>query len=110
MYTPKGEINDALMKLMENPEFLEELEKAEDAEAAYEAAKESISDITIEEFQQSMKIMHDYLEENEDGELSEDELDAVAGGKGGAKPGIGIGEPIVDVPSLPAIDWSKFFS
>lgn len=82
MYTPKGELNDALLELMKDPEKIKELEGLKSPEEGLEVVKKYIPDMTLEEFQKSMQIMRAYLEESQEGLLSEEDLDSVAGGKG----------------------------
>lgn len=83
MYTPKGELNDKLLALVQDPEKKDIFTGCESPEAGYEKAKKEIPELTMEEFSEGIKIMNAYLEEadREDGELSEEELDSVAGGK-----------------------------
>ena len=86
MYTPKGEINDKLMEAMKDEAFVTKFSACETPEAAYALVKEAIPGITKEEFKASAAAMCAYLQENEDGVLSEDDLDQVAGGsKSGAR-------------------------
>ncbi|MEG1947060.1 MAG: hypothetical protein RR139_08185 [Lachnospiraceae bacterium] len=80
MYTPKGELNDKLYEMMRDEEAVEKLAAAKSPEECYEVAK-SYADVSFEEFQSSMEIMRSYLEESQDGLLSEEDLDQVAGGK-----------------------------
>lgn len=81
MYTPKGEINDALYEALKNGEVLAKLSVAKSPEECYEAVKAAGVKISMEEFQGSMEIIKAYLQENDEGVLSEDDLDQVAGGK-----------------------------
>ena len=81
MYTPKGELNDNLLKLVQTEGVLAKFAEAQDPEVCYEIAKEAGVEITKEEFVANMEIMKSYLEEQEEGLLSEDDLDQVAGGK-----------------------------
>ena len=81
MYTPKGELNDNLLELMQNPEALKAFEGCKSPEEGYEAVKTYLPNISMEEFQGSMQVMAAYLEEQTDGLLSDEDLDEVAGGK-----------------------------
>lgn len=81
MYTPKGELNDELLKLVQDPDKLKAFEACKSPEEGYEVVKQFLPNISMEEFQGSMQIMASYLEESKDGLLSDDDLDEVAGGK-----------------------------
>lgn len=81
MYTPKGELNDELMKLVQDEESLKAFENCKSPEEGYEVVKRFLPNISMEEFQGNMQIMSSYLEESKDGLLSDDDLDEVAGGK-----------------------------
>ena len=90
MYTPKGELNDELLKLVQDPEKVMEFIGLTTPEEGLAVAKKYIPDITLEEFQKSMQIMSSYLEENKDGLLSDEDLDSVAGGKVSTETIVGI--------------------
>lgn len=81
MQTPKGEINDKIMELVNDQEILDKMANAESPEACYDLVKDRIG-ISFEEFQSSMSVAMAYVNENSSGELSDDDLDTVAGGKG----------------------------
>ena len=81
MYTPKGELNDNLLELMQNAEAVKAFEGCKSPEEGYEVVKKYLPDISMEEFQGSMQVMAAYLEEQTDGLLSDEDLDEVAGGK-----------------------------
>lgn len=81
MQTPKGEINDKIMELIGDKDILAKMAEAGSAQESYDLVKDRIG-ISFEEFQASMKVANAYVNESSDGELSEDDLDAVAGGKG----------------------------
>lgn len=81
MYTPKGEINDALYEAMKNPDVVSKLAEAKTPEDCYEIVKAAGVDVAMDDFQKSMEIMNSYLEESQEGVLSEEDLDQVAGGK-----------------------------
>ncbi|MGI6069852.1 MAG: hypothetical protein ACOYBE_05435 [Blautia sp.] len=85
MYTPKGDINDALYKAMQDETFIAKLGEAKSPEDCYEVAKAAGMEMPMEEFQKSMEVMKAYLDEKEEGILSEEDLDSVAGGKMNSK-------------------------
>ena len=95
MYTPKGELNDNLLELMQNAEAVKAFEGCKSPEEGYEVVKKYLPDISMEEFQGSMQVMAAYLEEQTDGLLSDEDLDEVAGGKGDSKP-----KTVLDIVNL----------
>lgn len=82
MQTPKGEINDKIMELAKDEAIMSEMAKANSPEECYELVKDRIG-ISFEEFKSSMSVAMVYASESQSGELSEDDLDQVAGGKKG---------------------------
>lgn len=84
MQTPRGEINDKVMELVKDEEILKKMTEAKTPEECYDVVKDRIN-ISFEDFQSSMSVALAYLQESESGELSEDDLDAVAGGKSTAQ-------------------------
>lgn len=92
MQTPKGEINDKIMELIGDKDILAKMAEAGSAQESYDLVKDRIG-ISFEEFQASMKVANEFVNQNADGELSEDDLDSVAGGKGNTSPG---GIPSID--------------
>lgn len=115
MVTPKGEINDALLKWAEKEENIAAITKTTSKKEAYEIVKKEVADISEEEFEKSIRIMFSYLDMKEEGVLSEEELEAVAGGKGGpsgplpstpgfAKPGMP-SYPARPFPGKPVLPW-----
>ena len=62
-----------LEELMQNGEFTEKLEKAKDLDEVVAMIKEEGVEITIEELRAA-------IEQNDEGELDEDKLEAVSGG------------------------------
>ncbi|MEG0961520.1 MAG: hypothetical protein RSF88_01485 [Lachnospiraceae bacterium] len=80
MYTPKGELNDKIYEMMKDEAAVEKLAAAKSQEEFYEIAK-NYAEVSVEEFKVSMEIMKSYLEESKNGELSEEELEQVAGGQ-----------------------------
>lgn len=85
MQTPKGEINDKVMELIKDEAILAEMAKASSPEACYEIVKDRIG-ISFEEFRASMSVAKSFVADSGSDELSEDELDAVAGGKASKSP------------------------
>lgn len=81
MYTPKGEINDDLYEVLKNGEVLAKLSEAKSPDECYEIVTAAGVKIEKEDFKNSMEIMNAYLQENEDGVLTDEDLDEVAGGK-----------------------------
>lgn len=81
MQTPKGEINDKIMELTKDDALLEKMAAATSPEECYEIAKDRLDGVSFEEFQSSMSVAMAYTAEAKSGELSEDDLDQVAGGK-----------------------------
>jgi len=81
MQTPKGEINDKIMKLTEDEAILQKMSTANSPEECYELVKDRIEGVSFEEFQASMSVAAAYVQESQSGELSENDLDMVAGGK-----------------------------
>ena len=84
MYTPKGELNDDLLKLVQDPEIIEAFGECKTPEGGYEIVKKKLPEITMEEFRNNMQIMYSYMEESQEGLLSDEDLDEVAGGKSDA--------------------------
>lgn len=82
MQTPKGEINDKIIELCKDEALLEKMAAATSPEECYEIAKDRLDGVSFEEFQSSMSVAMAYTAEGKSGELSEDDLDQVAGGKG----------------------------
>ena len=108
MQTPKGEINDKIMKLTEDEEILQKMSTATSPEECYDMVKDRIEGVSFEEFTASMSVAAAYAKESESGELSDEDLDMVAGGKGssssdkkhesttmGLAAGLGAGVPVV---------------
>ena len=91
MQTPKGEINDKIMKLTEDEEIIQKMSTANSPEECYEMVKDRIEGVSFEEFQASMSVAAAYAKESEAGELSDDDLDMVAGGKSSEKKGMAAG-------------------
>ena len=86
MYTPKGELSDKLLEAMKNEEFVKKLSGAADKETALAVVQEADASITMDSLKEQIAIMQSYMEESQEGVLSDDDLDQVAGGsKAGAK-------------------------
>lgn len=81
MYTPKGELNDELLKIMQQEETARKLMESQSREEAYEVLKAAGCQMSLEEIEKNTEIMKAYFEEKESGVLSDDDLDQVAGGK-----------------------------
>lgn len=81
MYTPKGELNDDLLKVLQQEDTAQKLMKSQSKEEAYEVLKAARCTMPLEEIEKNMEIMKSYYEEKENGVLSDDDLDQVAGGK-----------------------------
>ena len=81
MYTPKGELNDELLKVLQQEETAKKLMESQSKEEAYEILKAAGCRMTLEEVEKNTDIMKAYYEEKENGVLSDDDLDQVAGGK-----------------------------
>ena len=94
MQTPKGEINDKIMELLQDEAILAKMAAAGSGKECYDLVKDRIG-ISFEEFQASMKVAKAFVNESADGELSEDDLDTVAGGKGSSSGKITIDKPYI---------------
>lgn len=92
----KEDLNQKLLPLFANEEMVEKLNACKSPEECYDIAKSYISDISPEEFQKSMALIHTYMEENKSGYLKLEDLDEVAGGTNNDFwTGFGIGVSIV---------------
>ncbi len=80
MKTPKGEISDSIIALANDEALLQKMGECKSPEEVYALVKDTVG-IPFEQFTAEMTIAHSYLQEMESGLLSEDDLDAVAGGK-----------------------------
>ncbi len=80
MNTPKGEINDKILALVNDEAVLAQMAEAKSPEECYDIVKDKI-DIGFEEFKESMEIAMNYVNESQSGLLSDDDLEQVAGGK-----------------------------
>ncbi len=86
MYTPKGELSDKLLEAMKDESFAKKMAGAKDADTLLALVQEADPELTMDRLKESIVIMTSYLEESEEGVLSEEDLDLVAGGsKAGAK-------------------------
>ncbi len=81
MQTPKGYVSDELIAIIQNEEIATAMSKAQNPEECYDIVKDRV-DVTLEEFIEQMTIIKTYIEEKKSGLLSEEDLDAIAGGKG----------------------------
>ncbi|HHW93541.1 MAG TPA: hypothetical protein GX734_03505 [Clostridiaceae bacterium] len=80
MKTPKGEISDSIIALTNDEALLQKMSECKSPEEVYALVKDRVG-IPFEQFTAEMTIAHSYLQEMEAGLLSDDDLDAVAGGK-----------------------------
>ncbi len=80
MQTPKGFVSDKLIAVIQNEEVVNKLSEKKTPEDCYDVVKDKI-DLSFEEFTAQMTIINTYLEEKKNGLLSEEDLDAIAGGK-----------------------------
>jgi len=80
MQTPKGEISDSIVALANDETLLKKMSECKSPEEVYALVKDRVG-ISFEQFTAEMKIAHAYLQEMEAGLLTEEDLDAVAGGK-----------------------------
>ena len=80
MKTPKGEISDSIIALANDEILLQKMSECKSPEEVYALIEDRVG-IPFEQFTAEMSIANSYLKEMEAGLLSEDDLDAVAGGK-----------------------------
>lgn len=80
MYTPKGELSDKLLEAMKDQEFVKKITGAADKDAVLAAVKEVDDSITMDSLKAQVAIMQSYLDESQEGMLSDEDLDQVAGG------------------------------
>ncbi|MGI6090272.1 MAG: hypothetical protein ACOYEL_02630 [Saccharofermentanales bacterium] len=80
MKTPRGEISDSIIALANDEALLQKMSECKSPEEAYALVEDRVG-IPFEQFTAEMEIAHSYLQEMEAGLLTEDDLDAVAGGK-----------------------------
>lgn len=85
MYTPKGELSDKLLEAMKDQEFVKKITDASNKDAVLAAVQDVDPSITMDSLKEQISVMQSYLEESQEGVLSDDDLDQVAGGsKAGA--------------------------
>jgi hypothetical protein len=84
MKTPRGEISDSIVALANDETLLKKMSECKSPEEVYALVKDRVG-IPFEQFTAEMTIAHSYLQEMEVGLLSEEDLDAVAGGKSKAE-------------------------
>ncbi len=80
MKTPRGEISDSIIALAEDEALIQKMSECKSPEEVYALVKDRV-DMPFEQFTAEMDIANSYLKEMESGLLTEDDLDAVAGGK-----------------------------
>ncbi|MGI6508349.1 MAG: hypothetical protein ACOX4A_08230 [Saccharofermentanales bacterium] len=88
MKTPKGEISDSIIALANDDALLKKMSECKSPEEVYALVENRVG-IPFEQFTAEMTIAHSYLQEMESSLLSEDDLDAVAGGKSEESEAIG---------------------
>jgi|BioPla2DNA2_1021312.scaffolds.fasta_scaffold05447_3 hypothetical protein len=84
MKTPRGEISDSLVELAKDEALLQKMSECKSPEEVYTLVKDRV-DMPFEQFTAEMDIANSYLKDMESGLLTEDDLDAVAGGKAATK-------------------------
>ena len=80
MKTPRGEISDSIIALAKDEALLQKMSECKSPEEVYALVKDRVG-IPFEQFTAEMTVAQSYLKEMEAGLLSDDDLDAVAGGK-----------------------------
>ncbi|MGI6508352.1 MAG: hypothetical protein ACOX4A_08245 [Saccharofermentanales bacterium] len=80
MKTPRGEISDSIIALANDEALLQKMSECKSPEEVYALVKDRVG-IPFEQFTAEMTVAQSYLKEMEAGLLSDDDLDAVAGGK-----------------------------
>ena len=80
MKTPRGEISDSIVSLAHDDVLLEKMSKCKSPEEVYALVKDRVG-IPFEQFTAEMDIARSCLKDMDAGLLTEEDLDAVAGGK-----------------------------
>ncbi|MGI6508353.1 MAG: hypothetical protein ACOX4A_08250 [Saccharofermentanales bacterium] len=80
MKTPRGEISDSIIALANDEALLQKMSECKNPEEVYALVKDRVG-IPFEQFTAEMEIAYSYLQEMDAGLLTEEDLDAVAGGK-----------------------------
>ncbi|HHW93543.1 MAG TPA: hypothetical protein GX734_03515 [Clostridiaceae bacterium] len=80
MKTPRGDISDSIIALASDEALIKKMSECKSPEEVYALVKDRVG-IPFEQFTAEMAIAHSYLQEMQAGLLSEEDLDAVAGGK-----------------------------
>ena len=80
MKTPRGEISDSIIALASDEAVILKMSECTSPEEVYALVKDRVG-IPFEQFTAELAIAHSYLKEMESGLLTEEDLDAVAGGK-----------------------------
>ena len=83
MLTPKGFIDDRIVALMDEEDLIIKLSEANTPRERYAMVKDRVG-VSFEEFVEQVTLGKSLFKEMETGELTEDDLDMVAGGKGQA--------------------------
>ncbi len=80
MKTPRGEISDSIIALANDEALIQKLSKCTSPEEAYALVNDRVN-MPFEQFKAEMTTAYSYLKDMDDGLLTEEDLDAVAGGK-----------------------------
>lgn len=80
MYTPKGELNDVLLKALYEKKVMEEIGNCGTREELLRVLGRYVRGIEAEEAMDSLAVILSYLEEQDIQLLSDEDLDEVAGG------------------------------
>ncbi len=79
MNTPKGFVDDSIMALLNDEAVLKKWEDCKSLEECYDVVKDKAT-VSFDDFKTMMAIIVELAKETNDGLLSEEDLDAVAGG------------------------------
>ncbi|MFI3177775.1 MAG: hypothetical protein R3Y67_09860 [Eubacteriales bacterium] len=79
MNTPKGLVDDSIMALLNDEEVLKKWEECKSLEECYDVVKDKTT-VSFDEFKPMMAIIVELSKETNDGLLSAEDLEAVAGG------------------------------
>lgn len=80
MYTPRGELNDTLLKALYEKKVMEEVGSCRTREELLKVLDKYARGIEAEEAMDSLAVILSYLEEQDIQLLSDEDLDEVAGG------------------------------
>ncbi|MFI3177776.1 MAG: hypothetical protein R3Y67_09865 [Eubacteriales bacterium] len=79
MNTPKGFVDDSIMALLNDEAVIKKWVECKSLEECYDVVKDKTT-VSFDEFKPMMAIIVELSKKTNDGLLSEDDLDAVAGG------------------------------